>query len=116
MWRHRVCVTAAIASTVCSGPQSKDGPEAPERTKEKTEILGVGGTTAAVPLCSEREIASNGFWEFVDLLIWCRLQRISSLFLSFLFLLGSLSLFYLFLFSLLSHFRKPTVYFSHSFL
>jgi hypothetical protein len=116
MWRHRVCVTAAIAPTVCSGQQSKDGPKVPERTKEKTEILG-GMTTMAVPLCSDREIAWNGFWEFVDLLIWCRPQRRLSLFLSLLFILGSLSLFYLFfILSLVSHFRKPTVSFSHSFL
>jgi hypothetical protein len=43
MWRHRVCVTAAIAPPVCSGPQSKDGLKVPERTKEKNEIIGVCG-------------------------------------------------------------------------
>ena len=40
MWRHRVCVTAAVAQPVCSGPQSKDGLKFAEHTKEKTEILG----------------------------------------------------------------------------
>jgi hypothetical protein len=85
--------------------------------RRKLKYSGGGlRTTVVLPLCSGREIAWNGFWDFVDLLIWCRLQR-SSLFLSFLFLLGSVSLFYLFfILFLLSHFRKPTVSFSHSFL
>jgi hypothetical protein len=116
MWRHRVCVTVAIARLCVAARNLRTDRRFQSAQRRKPKYSG-GGGNMAVPVCSDREIAWNGFWEFVDLLIWCRLQRRSSLFLSLLFILGSLSLFYLyFILSVLSHFRKPTVSFSHSFL
>jgi len=62
--------------------------------------------TRAVPVCSEREIAWSGSWDFVDLLIPFGLQKKSSFFLSF-FIFSWLSPLILFIFYSLSFFIFP---------